>query len=226
MGQAISEILPLAVGVMLSPIPIIAVILMLFSPRAKVNGPSFLLGWVVGLAAVCAIVYAVASGLDTSSDADASDGSSTLLVVLGIALILMARRHWKARPKAGEEPAMPKWMAAIDNVTPVKALGLGVLLSGLNPKNLLLAVGAAAAVGQLAGLSTTDAVVALAVFVIIGSLSVAIPVVGYLLAGDRMRPKLEAWKLWLEHNNATVMAVLLLVIGVVLLSKGLGPLTT
>jgi threonine/homoserine/homoserine lactone efflux protein len=181
---------------------------------------------VVGLAAVCAIVYAVASGLDTSSDADASDGSSTLLVVLGIALILMARRHWKARPKAGEEPAMPKWMAAIDNVTPVKALGLGVLLSGLNPKNLLLAVGAAAAVGQLAGLSTTDAVVALAVFVIIGSLSVAIPVVGYLLAGDRMRPKLEAWKLWLEHNNATVVAVLLLVIGVVLLSKGLGPLTT
>jgi len=226
MGQAISDILPLAIGVMISPVPIIAVILMLFSPRAKANGPSFLLGWVVGLSAVCAIVYAVATGLDTSSDADASDGSSTLLVVLGIVLILMARRHWAARPKEGEQPPMPKWMAAIDGVTPLKAIGLGLLLSAVNPKNLLLAVGAAAAVGQAAGLSTTDAEIALAVFVIIGSLSVAVPVVAYLLAGDRMRPTLDRWKLWLEHNNAAVMAVLLLVIGVVLLSKGLGPLTT
>ena len=226
MGPAISDILPLALGVAISPIPIIAVILMLFSPRAKVNGPSFLLGWVVGLSVVCGVVYAVAKGLDTSSDADASDGSSTLLVVLGVVLVLMAFRHWRSRPKAGEQAPMPKWMAAIDNVTPLKAIGLGLLLSAVNPKNLVLAIGAAAAVGQIDDLSTTDAEVALAVFVIIGSLSVAIPVIAYLLAGEKMRPTLDSWKVWLEHNNATVMAVLLFVIGVVLLSKGLGPLTT
>ncbi|MFO7590310.1 MAG: GAP family protein [Acidimicrobiia bacterium] len=226
MGQAISDVLPLAVGVMISPIPIMGVILMLFSPRARVNGPSFLLGWVVGLGAVCAVVYAVATGLDTATDPDASDASSTLLVVLGVVLVLMARRQWRSRPKAGAQPPLPKWMAAVDEVTPVKAIGLGLLLSAVNPKNLLLSVGAAAAVGQTAGLSTTDAEIALAVFVIIGSLSVGVPVIAYLFAGDRMKPSLESWKLWLEHNNATVMAVLLLVIGVVLLSKGLGPLTT
>ena len=49
MGQAIGEILPLAVGVALSPIPIIAIILMLGTPRARSNGPAFALGWLVGL---------------------------------------------------------------------------------------------------------------------------------------------------------------------------------
>jgi len=44
-----------------------------------------------------------------------------------------------------------------------KALGLGLLLTGVTPKNLILSVGAAAGLAQL-GLSTTDAVVSLIVF--------------------------------------------------------------
>ena len=42
MGQAIGEVLPLAVGVALSPLPIVAVVLMLVTVRAKVNGPAFI----------------------------------------------------------------------------------------------------------------------------------------------------------------------------------------
>ena len=45
MGKAIGGSLPLAVGIALSPVPIIAVVLMLTSRRAKVNGPVFVLGW-------------------------------------------------------------------------------------------------------------------------------------------------------------------------------------
>ena len=60
MGQAIGGSLPLAVGIALSPIPIIAVVLMLTSRRARVNGPAFVLGWLAGLAIVGAIVLAVA----------------------------------------------------------------------------------------------------------------------------------------------------------------------
>ena len=78
---------------------------------------------------------------------------------------------------------MPKWMASIDSLAPAKALGLGVLLAGANPKNLLLAIAAGAGLAQL-GLSTTDAVVALIVFVVIGSLTIAGPVVYYLVGGD------------------------------------------
>ncbi len=40
MGEAIGQALPFAVGVALSPVPIIAVILMLVTPRARANGPA------------------------------------------------------------------------------------------------------------------------------------------------------------------------------------------
>ena len=126
MRQAISEVLPYAVGVAISPIPIIAVILMLFSNRAKTNGPAFLVGWIIGLAVVVGVVYALAEANDVATDSGASDGSSTVQVVLGVVLLVLALRNWRKRPAPGEEAAMPKWMATIDGFTPVKALGLGV----------------------------------------------------------------------------------------------------
>jgi threonine/homoserine/homoserine lactone efflux protein len=67
-----------------------------------------------------------------------------LKLVLGLLLLLVAVRQWRGRPRGDERPATPKWMAALDTFTPVKAAGAGVLLSGLNPKNALLSIGAAA----------------------------------------------------------------------------------
>ncbi len=221
MRQAISEVLPYAVGVAISPIPIIAVILMLFSGRARTNGPAFLVGWIIGLAVVVGVVYALAEANDVATDSGASDGSSTVQVVLGVVLLVLALRNWRKRPGPGEEAAMPKWMATIDAFTPVKALGLAVVLSAVNPKNLIISVGAAAAVAQ-AGESTSDSIVALAVFVILASLSIAVPVFLYLLGGAKAKTVLDGWKAWLSANNATVMAVLLLVFGVVLIGKGTG----
>jgi len=224
LGPAISEILPLAVGIMISPIAIVAVILMLFSPRARANGPSFLIGWIVGLSIVTVVVYLIADSADVASDSSASDTTSTTKVVLGVVLMFLALRQWRGRPAPGETSPPPKWMGAIDSVTPVKAVGLGVLLSAVNPKNLILAVGAAAAIAQT-GPSTGDAVVAIIVFVLIASLGIIVPVAAYLFAGERARTMLDGWKSWLEEHNAAVMTVVLLLIGVVLIGKGLGLLT-
>lgn len=225
MGRAISEVLPFAVGVAISPVPIIAVILMLFSTRAKANGPAFLLGWLVGLAAVSAIVYAIADDGDVSTDQDASDATFWVKAVLGVLLVLAAARNWRARPTPGTEVPMPKWMAAIDGFTPVKAAGIGVVLSAVNPKNLVLTIGAAANVAQ-AGVSTGDAVVALTVFVLLASVTIGGPVVLYLTGGAKVAHVLDGWKTWLSTNNATVMSVLLLVFGAVLFSQGLRGLTS
>ncbi|GAA4234139.1 hypothetical protein GCM10022254_38320 [Actinomadura meridiana] len=51
MGEVIGDVLPLAVGVAISPIPIIAVILMLLTPWARATGLGFLGGWTAGIAA-------------------------------------------------------------------------------------------------------------------------------------------------------------------------------
>ncbi|MDH3226570.1 MAG: GAP family protein, partial [Thermoleophilia bacterium] len=66
MGQVIGDILPTAIAVAISPLPIIAVILMLFTADARRNGTAFLGGWIGGLAVAGAIVLAVASAADLS----------------------------------------------------------------------------------------------------------------------------------------------------------------
>jgi threonine/homoserine/homoserine lactone efflux protein len=224
MGQGISEVLPFAIGVALSPVPIIAVILILFSDRARVNGPVFLFGWVVGLAVATSVVYFVADAANASTDSGTSDSISWGKILLGVALIGLARRNWAKRPAPGQPAELPKWMATVESITPSRAFGIAVLLSVVNPKNLVLVLGAAAGLGQL-GLDTGDAIVAIAVFVVVASLSIAFPVVYQLVGGASARTTLDDLKTWMTEHNSAVMAVLFLVFGVVLISKGLGYLS-
>src|SRR5690349_1745481 len=149
--QAIGNVLPMALGVALSPIPIVAIVLMLATPKARSDGPMFALGWVLGLAAVSAVVLLVAHGA-SDSDSGASDSVDSLQTALGILFIWMAFKQWRKRPKRGEEPELPKWMATIDKFGEGKAFGLGIVLSAANPKNLALTLAAAGSIAQ-AGLS-------------------------------------------------------------------------
>ncbi len=221
MGAVIGDILTLALGVAISPIPIIAAILMLLSPKARVTGTGFLLGWVLGIV-VAVTVFTLLSSILPAEEEDASQPiKGVIQLVLGALLLLLAVRQWRGRPKAGEEPAMPKWMQAIDTITFPKALGLGFLLSAVNPKNLLLAASAGVTIGA-AGLDVGAIVVVIAVFTLIAASTVLIPVVGYLLAADKLRGPLDALRGWLAKENAVIMAVLLLVIGVAIIGKGIG----
>jgi len=220
MVSPIGEILPLAVGVAISPMPMIAVILMLFSKRAKLNSMAFLFGWVVGLVAVCWAVLSIAGTQDFSPGGTPSTASSVIRLLLGGLLVFAAARQWKSRPKPGEQATMPMWMRTLDSFTPGKTLGLALLLSGLNPKNLSLTLAAALDVAQ-ASLGGFENAVMLGVFIIIGSITVAGPVAAFLVMGEKAAKVLDGWKVWLTQNNATVMFVLLLVIGMVVLGKGI-----
>lgn len=224
MGQGISAVLTFAVGVAISPVPIIAVTLMLFSQRARVNGLLFLVGWVVALAVVSGVAYIAAHQGNAATNSTTSDTIAWGRTVLGALLLLLAARNWRTRPAPGTAPEMPKWIAGIDAMKPVKALGLGLLLAGVNPKNLMLSAAAGAGLAEL-GLSTSDAIVSLIVFVVIGSLTIAGPVVYYLLGGENAKTKLDELKDWLAVHNNAVMAVLFLVFGAKLIADALPPLT-
>jgi threonine/homoserine/homoserine lactone efflux protein len=106
-------------------------------------------------------------------------------------------------------------------MTAGKAIGLGFLLSAVNPKNLLLAVSAGLIVGA-AGLTFSQASVVIIIFVLLAACTVTIPVIGYLIASARLAGPLDKLREWLVENNATIMAVLLLVIGVAVIGKGIG----
>ena len=223
MGEAIGQILPLAVGVALSPIPIIAVVLMLVTERARFNGPAFVAGWVIGLAIVGTIVLAIAGGAGANDEGEPATWVSVLKLILGALLLLLAIRQWRGRPREGEDAPAPKWMQKLDTFTPTKSLGMGVVLSALNPKNLLLAVAAAAAIAQT-GVSTGEQVIAYAVFVVIATIGVGFPVVLYFVMGDRSRELLDGMKRWMGAHNAAIMTVLLLVIGAKLVGDGISGL--
>lgn len=219
MGQVIGEVLPLAIGVMVSPLPIVAVILMLGTSSGRTNGPSFLLGWLAGAGIAGTVVLIISNvvGIDAGNP---STAAYIIKIVLGVLLIFGSFRHWRKRPVEGAEPEMPSWMKAIDGFSWYKSLGLGVLLSGVNPKNLALTIAAAAAIAQ-AGISGAGQAGALTVFVAIGSAGVVLPLVVYYSMKKKAVEILDSWKDWLAGNNETVMTVLFLVLGTVLIGKGI-----
>ena len=225
MGNAIGQVLPLAVGVAISPLPIVAVVLMLVSRRARVNGPMFVAGWVIGLAILGAVVLLLAGPADASDDGQPATWVSVVKLVVGGLLVLMAAREWKARPADGTEPAMPKWMETIDAFTPGKAAGSGALFGAVNPKNLLLAVSAAATIAQT-GISGGAQAGAYAVFTAIATVGVAAPVVIYFVLGDRAKTTLDGLRSWMVHNNAAIMSVLLVVIGAKLVGDAISGLAS
>ena len=220
MGDAIGQFLPIAIGIALSPFPIVAVVLMLATPRARANGPAFVAAWIVGLAAVGIVVLALA-GDDATSDSGApADWVSWLKLILGLLLLAFGVRAWRRRPRGGEAGELPKWMRALDTFTPPKAAGAGLLLSAANPKNLVLAVAGAAAIAQ-ADIPVGQEAGALAIFVAIGTLGVAAPLVLYLALGERSRAVLDELKDWMARNNSTIMAVLALIIGLKLIGDAI-----
>ncbi|MGG7100192.1 GAP family protein [Rhodococcus sp. 24CO] len=216
MGSVIGDLLPLALGVAISPIPIIAAILMLLSKRAGSTSIGFALGWLLGIVIATVIFVLLSNQLEKSTDSSA--GVSWIKIALGVLLLAFGVKQWRGR---GGEHESPKWMQAIDDMTAAKGFGLGFALAAVNPKNLMMCIAAGISIGA-ASLPTGQIVIAVAVFTVIAASTVCLPVIGYLIAADRLREPLAELKVWLQANNATVMSVLILVIGVVLIGKGIG----
>ena len=120
----------------------------------------------------------------------------------------------------GRAAPTPKWMGALDSFTAPKALGAGAVLAGANPKNLLLAIAAAAAIAQT-GIPGGEQAVAYAIFALVGTIGVGAPVVIFFALGDRAGPILERLKAWMAAHNAVIMAVLCLIIGVKLIGDAI-----
>jgi hypothetical protein len=220
MGKAIGGSLPLAVGIALSPIPIIAVVLMLTSHRAKINGPAFVAGWLLGLGIVGAIVLSLAGPAGASESGSPAAWVSWIKIVLGVLLLLVAARQFRSRPHGDEQAQMPRWMATIDKTTPIAAVGLAAVMSGANPKNLLLAVAGAAAIAGT-GISGGEQAIAYLIFVLIATLGVGIPVGIYFAMGARSQTLLAGLKDWMSAHNAVIMSVLCLIIAAKLIGDAI-----
>lgn len=212
MGEAIGQVLPLAVGVTLSPLAVIAVVLMLGTRQARSNGPAFLLGWLIGLAAVGTVAILVAGGVGASEDGAPAAWVSWVKLTLGALVLLLAVKAWRGRPRGDQPAEMPSWMTALSSFTAVKSTGLGAALADVNPKNLMLTLGAGVAIAQT-DIPTGQQFAALAVFVVVCGLGPGIPVAIYLTMGERAERMLSDLEAWMARHNAAIMTVVALVIG-------------
>lgn len=225
MGSAISEVLPAAIGVVfVNPVPIMAVILMLLSPRAKSTAPMFVAGWAASLLLVLGLLLFAASPEPVVGDDKApSTLSSVVRLLLGLVLLFLAFRQWKMQPKSGEVPAPPPWMLKIDRSTPAAALGLGTMMSGVNPKNLALNLVAVVAIAQ-AHLTTGGKLIQMTIYALLASAGVLAPVIWYFAAPETATKALTRARAWLTANHALIIAIVLFLFGFILASGGIGEL--
>jgi len=221
MGQAIGQILPLAVSAAISPVPIIASILLLMTPHGTSAGSAYVVGWLLGLIALGAIVLLVAHPAGPTSDGEPAKWVSLLKLALGILVLLAALRQWRSRPHGTDEPPTPKWMGTIESFGVAKAFAVGLFLGALNPKNIPLTITAAASIAAT-GIGNGSQAVVLLFFAVLGTIGVAAPLGIYVATGDRAAQLLEGLRHWLLRNNPVIMTVLLVVIG----SKILGDAIT
>jgi hypothetical protein len=212
----LTELIPLALVVALSPLSIIPAVLVPHTPRPRPTGLAFLVGWLAGLAALTAIFVEISSLLGGLGDKPPG-WASWLRIVVGAALIVFGIFRWLTRKRSAHTPG---WMQSLGKLTPARAGAAALALTVVNPKVLFICAAAGLAIGS-AGLGSTHAWVTMAWYVAVAGSTVAIPILAYVVSGDRLDEPLRRLKDWMESQHAVLVAAILIVIGLLVLYKGI-----
>lgn len=215
-GSVLTGLIPLGLVIALSPITVIPAVLVLQAPRPRPSGLAFLVGWVLGLAALMALCVA-ATGLLGGLHRSVPNWASWVRVVLGSALILFGIYRWLTRHHHSDSPG---WMRSFSTITPPRAAITAAALVVVRPDVLFICVPAGLAIGA-SGLDLADRWTATAFFVAVAASTVAAPILAYAASGHRLDDTMSRLKDWMEKNNTTLMAAILIVIGVMVLYNGI-----
>ena len=219
-SSLLPTLIPLALVNAVSPLTIIPAVLVLHAPRPRPTGLAFLGGWVLGLAVQTALFIA-GSGALGGMHKSPPTWASWLRVVLGSALILFGIYRWFTRNGESESP---KWMRSFETIGPRRAAITGLVLTVVRVEVLALSLAAGLAIGT-GGLDDVDAVWAGVFYVALSSSTVALPILAYAGAGERLDEPLTKLKDWMEKNNAALLAGILILIGLMVLHNGIRALT-
>lgn len=215
--QALFELLAASLAIALNPPAVVAVILILSSSHAERKALSFLAGWMVGLFLVGAIV--LFAGELSGNWGPPERLTLIIQLVLGVVLIALAIKKWRDHRAAAPSEEMPGWMRPIVGFSSAQAFGVAAAFAAFNPKTLAINLASVTLIVD-AGLPTAGEWVALVLFVVVSSTTVAAPILYHFVAPRKSQAVLESLKNWLIVNNATVTAAMLVFLGVVLLWAG------
>lgn len=219
---SIGLVLPFAVGVALSPMAIVAVIVLAQSTHVAVNAGAFVAGWLLGLV-IGSLVTLLVTGLLGVGGASTPGWVPFARIAGGLVLLLFAWERAGARRPASVDGSGSAWVHGLERMSADRALGMGAVQAGLDPRKLVIIAAVALGVAR-AGQGSTEALVAMLVFVLVGTIGVAVPVVWPRIAGAGARARLEGLRDRLADDNATIQAVTLLLLGTLLVGQGLADL--
>jgi threonine/homoserine/homoserine lactone efflux protein len=209
------EVGGLALAIALSPFQIIPVILLLFTARPVPNSSGFLAGWIFGILASTTIFVVIASMIETLDETPA--WVYWTKVGFGLLLIAMGALVWvKGRKQTGS----PGWMDSIDRLNPVGAFRLGTLLSGANPKVLILAAAAGFMI-EASDDGLVGTIGGILVFTGVASATAAVPIVAYMIFGEKTLAPLTKARTWLQVHSTVVLTTVAGIVGTLMLVQGI-----
>lgn len=222
-GNALVDMLPYTIGLIVSPLPVVAVVVLLVSQGGLAKSAVFEVAWLVtSFLVVWGLAEAVAAA-DPHPAGEQPAWESWLAIGLGLVLLalaaLVARAIRRQRRNPTGQVAPPRWLAVIDRLPPGRVVGLAVALIVANPVNASMLVAGAVELGR-ERLPTSQNLLLAALFVLIGSLSVLAPYLVATLAGKRSG-LLPAAREWLLRNNNILSFGMALAFGMIFLVRGL-----
>jgi len=218
------EILPIAIGLaMLGVMPMIATVVLMSSQGGTGKAWPFATGYFLAVFVVTILFVTIGDRVETSEgSAQSTTLRSLFQLAIGVLLLVLSYRKFQKRKHSNADG--PAWLAKVDQFSTGRAFVLGAVTGGVNPKNLALIPGAAVSI-VAAHLPFPTEVITSAVFALVGSIGLAIPLVIPIVSGARSDEVLDTMRRWLTANSAVIMMVLLFILGWVLIGRGISGLS-
>jgi hypothetical protein len=217
--QAIGHVLPIALAVALSSVPIMATIFILLSSNRSRSALPFMIGWVLGLFVVVSLSALAAQLVPAPRGPRRPEPAvGAIEILVGLALVVLGILSLR-RARRASVPAMPKFFDGQRKLGPWESFGLAIILN-LRPKGLLLAIAAGLTIRGDTG-SLTEALIVVVIYTLIAASTVVVPIVATLVAPARMVPRLESTRDWLVRNGEAMTSLIVIMIGVVIIGMGM-----
>lgn len=207
--EALGATFSLAVGIMISPLPMIAIFIILMAPKAKTNGIAFTAGWALSVLGLIYICIALGQGFQNDQP---SSGQGILQTVLGAVFLYLGFKEFRTSYQSHGDPKLPGWMKRAEQLSFFQAFLMGAILDFVNIKNIPLAAQAIVVVRPL-DLDLSQQWITAIGFALVASLPFLLPTLWLLIDGEGARKPLGQARDFLERHNHLVMGALLLIMG-------------
>ncbi|ONI73929.1 hypothetical protein BWI15_11045 [Kribbella sp. ALI-6-A] len=217
----VGAVLPQAMAIALSPVPVICIVLVLMSDRPVRAGLSFAVGWLGALTIAIGLVVWLTDEVADDNDKVARDGVDVFQLAVGVLFAVLAVRYWRKRPAPGTPAPRPAIVDRVPLLSPPALVVTGAAAALANLKNLPLILSAGSQLGT-AGLSSGSLIGAVAITVAVASFSVLGPLAAVAVTGpERSARALKSLEAWLLANLNTITIVVLTILATVLIGQGL-----